>query len=69
MQKQDKGKSHTPSLANGPESRSGSHSQGPVELMEAEGTDGMGIQPQKGCSQSLALRREEEEWNGLLEAD
>lgn len=40
-----------------------------LELMEAEGTDGMGIQPQKGCSQSLALKREEEEWNGLIEAD
>lgn len=46
-----------------------SRDQCDLELMEAEGTDRVGIQPQKGCSQSLALRREEEERNGLKEAD
>lgn len=64
MQKQDKGKSHIYTrwlmdLSPGLEGTSRDRSD--LELMEAEGTARVGIQPQKWCSQSLALRREEEE--------
>lgn len=39
------------------------HCEDKLGLIEAGGTEEWGIRPQKGCSQDLAQRREEEEGN------